>query len=79
MYSSQRQLNNGNHSLFVAGNDENAKTKTMTLLTEFGWNIDNIIDLGDITAARAMESYLILMSRLSMALKVPMFNIKVIK
>jgi hypothetical protein len=63
----------------VAGNDENAKTKTMTLLTEFGWNIDNIIDLGDITAARAMESYLILMARLSMALKVPMFNIKVIK
>jgi 8-hydroxy-5-deazaflavin:NADPH oxidoreductase len=74
-----RQLNNGDHSLFVAGNDENAKTKTMTLLTEFGWGIDNIIDIGDITAARAMESYLILMARLSMALKVPMFNIKVIK
>jgi predicted dinucleotide-binding enzyme len=74
-----RQLNNGDHSLFVAGNDENAKTKTITLLTEFGWNIDNIIDIGDITAARAMESYLILMVRLSMALKVPMHNIKVIR
>ena len=74
-----RQLNNGDHSLFVAGNDENTKTKAMTLLTEFGWGIDNIIDIGDITAARAMESYLILMARLSMALKVPMFNIKVIK
>lgn len=74
-----RQLNNGDHSLFVAGNDENAKTKTITLLTEFGWNIDNIIDIGDITSARAMESYLILMARLSMALKVPMLNIKVIK
>ncbi len=73
------QLNKGNHSLFVAGNDVNAKTKTMTLLTEFGWEIDNIIDIGDISAARAMESYLILLGRLSMALKVPMVNIKVIK
>jgi len=74
-----KQLNNGDHSLFVAGNDENAKTKTITILTEFGWNIDNIIDIGDITASRAMESYLILVVRLSMALKVPMHSIKVIK
>lgn len=74
-----KQLNNGDHSLFVAGNDENAKTKTITLLTEFGWDIDKVIDIGDITASRAMESYLILMVRLSMSLKVPMFNIKVVK
>lgn len=74
-----KQLNDGNHSLFVAGNDENAKIKTKTLLTEFGWNVDNLIDIGDITASRAMESYLILMIRLSMSLNVPMFNIKVIK
>jgi predicted dinucleotide-binding enzyme len=74
-----KQLNNGDHSLFVAGNDENAKTKTKTLLTEFGWDIDKLIDIGDITASRAMESYLILMVRLSMSLKVPMFNIKVVK
>jgi predicted dinucleotide-binding enzyme len=74
-----KQLNNGDHSIFVAGNDENAKTKTITLLTEFGWDIDKVIDIGDITASRAMESYLILMVRLSMSLKVPMHNIKVIK
>lgn len=74
-----KQLNDGDHSVFVAGNDENAKVKTKTLLTEFGWNVDNLIDIGDITASRAMESYLILMIRLSMSLNVPMFNIKVIK
>jgi predicted dinucleotide-binding enzyme len=74
-----KQLNDGDHSIFVAGNDENAKVKTKTLLTEFGWNVDNLIDIGDITASRAMESYLILMVRLSMSLNVPMFNIKVIK
>src|SRR5258708_39609050 len=30
-----RQLNNGNHSLFVSGNDKSAKTKTKALLAEF--------------------------------------------
>lgn len=73
------QLNNGDHSLFVAGNDENAKIKTKTLLTEFGWNVDNVIDIGDITASRALESYLMLMIRLSMSQNVPMFNIKLTK
>ncbi|MFH7000164.1 NADPH-dependent F420 reductase [Flavobacterium sp. FlaQc-57] len=74
-----KQLNDGDHSVFVAGNDENAKIKTKTLLTEFGWNVENLNDIGDITASRAMESYLILMIRLSMSLNVPMLNIKVIK
>jgi len=74
-----KQLNEGDHSLFVSGNDEDAKTKIKTLLTGFGWKSDNIIDLGDIAAARAMESYLILSVRLLMTLGVPVFNIKVIK
>lgn len=74
-----KQLNDGDHSVFVAGNDENAKIKTKTLLTEFGWNVENLNDIGDITASRAMESYLILMIRLSMSLNIPMLNIKVIK
>ena len=74
-----KQLNNGDHSLFVAGNDENAKTKTITILTEFGWNIENIIDIGNIKAARAMEAYLLLFVSMSMSIKVPMFNLKIIK
>jgi predicted dinucleotide-binding enzyme len=74
-----KQLNNGDHSIFVSGNDEKAKARTKTLLAEFGWKIDNVIDLGDITAARAMESYLILSVRMLMAFDVPMFNIKVIR
>jgi predicted dinucleotide-binding enzyme len=74
-----RQLNNGDHSIFISGNDAKAKTETKTLLTEFGWAINNIIDLGDITSARAMESYLILSVRMLMTFQVPVFNIKVIK
>src|SRR5258706_998908 len=74
-----KQLKNGNHSVFVSGNDESAKAKTKTLLTEFGWEIDNIIDLGDITGARAMEMYLILAVRMKMLFGESIFNIKVIK
>src|SRR6266850_7461168 len=44
-----KQLNNGDHTIFVSGNDESAKTKIKTLLTEFGWSTENIIDIGDIT------------------------------
>ncbi|HEV7621425.1 MAG TPA: NAD(P)-binding domain-containing protein [Flavisolibacter sp.] len=74
-----KQLNNGDHSIFVSGNDESAKTRTKTLLTEFGWKIENIIDIGDITGARAMEAFLILSVRLLRSFGMPAFNIKIIK
>jgi predicted dinucleotide-binding enzyme len=73
------KLKGGDHSLFMAGNDEGAKTRVKMLVTEFGWNLDNIVDLGDITAARGMEMYLMLFSRLNLSLKMRYFNIKVIK
>ena len=73
------QLNQGDHSLFVAGNDQAAKTETKAIVAEFGWKPDNMIDLGDITAARALASYLILSIRIAMATALPVFNIKVIK
>jgi len=72
------KLKGGDHSLFVAGNDEDAKARVKTLVSGFGWHLDNIIDLGDITAARGMEMYLILFSRLNMSLKTRAVNIKVI-
>src|SRR5947208_4933323 len=68
-----KQLNNGDHSIFISGNDESAKTKTKTLLTEFGWKIENIIDLGDISGARAMEGFLPLSVRLLMSFGTPVF------
>ncbi|RKT19739.1 hypothetical protein BX285_4208 [Streptomyces sp. 1114.5] len=45
----------GEHNLFVAGNDAAAKAETVALLGEFGWPAEWIIDLGDVSAARAME------------------------
>ncbi|WP_030230847.1 NADPH-dependent F420 reductase [Streptomyces sp. NRRL S-350] len=45
----------GEHNLFIAGNDAAAKAETVALLGEFGWPAEWILDLGDITAARATE------------------------
>lgn len=47
----------GTHNTFVAGNDRDAKATVRALLGEFGWPAEVIIDLGDITAARALEMY----------------------
>jgi predicted dinucleotide-binding enzyme len=44
----------GEHDLFICGNDESAKVEVTQLLREwYGWK--NILDLGDITAARGTE------------------------
>ncbi|MEE3850161.1 NAD(P)-binding domain-containing protein [Gordonia sp. LSe1-13] len=48
----------GDHTLFIAGNDEDAKNTAGQILTEFGWPADRVIDLGDITGARGTEMYM---------------------
>ncbi len=54
----------GDHDMFVAGNDQEAKVwvRETLLMDWFGWKI--VHDLGDITAARGMEMYLPLWLRL---------------
>jgi len=70
------QLADGDHHLFVSGNDADAKARVTELLLEwFGWG--NVMDLGDITTARGTEMYLPLWLRL-MAANGPAFNIKVV-
>lgn len=54
----------GRHSLFVCGNDGDAKARVASLLTDFGWPAEDVLDLGDITAARGLEMYLPLWLRL---------------
>jgi predicted dinucleotide-binding enzyme len=67
------------HTIFVAGNDENAKTwADIVLLREwFGWK--KVIDLGTIEAARGTEMYLALWVRMTTILKTPNFNVKIVK
>lgn len=64
----------GEHNLFVAGNDEAAKAETVALLGEFGWPAEWIIDLGDITGARATEMMMPLWLRVMGRLGTAEFN-----
>jgi 8-hydroxy-5-deazaflavin:NADPH oxidoreductase len=67
----------GAHTVFVSGNDADAKAKVATLLRSFGW--EDILDLGDISSARGTEMYLPLWLRLWGAVQTPMFSIKVVR
>lgn len=68
----------GQHDLFICGNDAEAKAKVHEILTAwFGWQV--LIDLGDITSARATEQILPVWVRLMTVFKTPMFNFHIIK
>jgi 8-hydroxy-5-deazaflavin:NADPH oxidoreductase len=68
----------GDHDIFVAGNDADAKARVAEILRrDFGWR--HVIDLGDITGARATEMYLPLWLRLYGALGSAEFNIHVVR
>ena len=72
-----KQLAGGDHTMFMAGNDADAKEAARTLLSGFGWS--DIVDLGDISNARATEMYLPFWARIWMATKNPMFSIKLVR
>lgn len=67
------------HHTFVAGNDEGAKTQVKALLASFGWKSDEVIDVGDLTGARAIEQYLPIWARLYGTLKTASFNVKIVR
>jgi predicted dinucleotide-binding enzyme len=69
----------GEHHLFVSGNDEQAKAQVEELLQSFGWPAERIIDLGDITGARAQELYVALWVRLLGVAGGANFNIRVMR
>ena len=66
------------HHTFLAGNDAGAKAQVKTLLSEFGWKNDEVLDLGDITNARGCESVLPIWIRIWGATKNGAFNFKVV-
>jgi 8-hydroxy-5-deazaflavin:NADPH oxidoreductase len=53
MMVNPKQLADGNHTVFISGNDAEAKAKVTELLQSFGWT--DIFELGDIASARATE------------------------
>jgi 8-hydroxy-5-deazaflavin:NADPH oxidoreductase len=69
----------GRHDIFLAGNDEEAKDTARELLIEFGWPVEDIIDLGGIRAARGTEMFMALWLGLDAALGTGNFNIRVVR
>ena len=64
-------------TMFVAGNDPEAKATAADLLRSFGWR--SILDLGGIEAARGMEMYLPLWVSLMSAQATSLFNVRVVR
>jgi 8-hydroxy-5-deazaflavin:NADPH oxidoreductase len=72
------QLNNADHTMFVAGNDEDAKAAVTGFLKDwFGWK--DVLDLGDITNARGTEMMLPVWTRIYSAIQNPNFAFKIVR
>jgi predicted dinucleotide-binding enzyme len=67
----------GNHNVFISGNNQKAKYETKSLLTEFGWSESQMIDLGGIIYARAMEMNVLLWWRMYEILGTGDFNFEI--
>jgi predicted dinucleotide-binding enzyme len=71
------QLAATDHTVFVSGDDAEAKATVTEFLRSFGWT--DIIDLGDISTARGTEMLLPIWVRLFGALQKPIFNFKIVR
>ena len=71
------QLAGSDHTVFVSGDDAEAKARVSELLRSFGWS--DIMDLGDITTARGTEMVLPIWVRLFGVLQKPIYNFKIVR
>lgn len=73
------QLADGDHNLFICGNDNDAKNEVKERLQQwFGWKSGAILDMGDIKAARGTEAILPFSMSLWGVLGTPVYNLKVV-
>lgn len=70
-------LAGGDHTVFLCGDEAAAKRTVSELLTSLGHT--DIVDLGDLSAARGTEMFLPLWLRLMQSLGTPRFQIKVVR
>jgi 8-hydroxy-5-deazaflavin:NADPH oxidoreductase len=75
-----RLVNNGDHNLFICGNNPDIKNKFMHFLVDnFHWRADRLIDLGNIEMARCTEAFVPFWVAMWQATGSPMFNFKVVQ
>lgn len=69
----------GPHHVFVGGDDPAARESVKQHLHDwFGWPLESVLDLGDLTSARATEAWLPLWLRASAALKTQQYNLRLV-
>ena len=72
-----KSVANGDHHLFIAGNDKQAKAEVIKLAKSYSWK--NIIDLGDNKSSRGLEMILPIWLNLFGVLGTANFNFKITK
>lgn len=74
-----RKVANGSHSLFLSGNDMEAKNKVKHFLVDnFHWKPDGLLDLGGIETARTVEAIVPFWVLVWRSLGTPLFNFKIV-
>jgi predicted dinucleotide-binding enzyme len=72
-------IGGGEHINYISGDDSASKEKVKSLLNQFGWKNENIIDLGDISGARATESIMPIWLRVWGVVQTGAFNFKLVR
>lgn len=72
-----RQLADGDHSVFVSGDDAAAKAQAADILRSFGWR--DIIDMGGLASARGAELILPIWLQLFGTFGTPQYNFKIVR
>ena len=73
-------VNDGNHNLFICGNDKEAKSKVKHLLAEnFYWKPELIIDMGGIESARLTEAIIPFWVGVMQIMGTSLFNYQLVK
>jgi predicted dinucleotide-binding enzyme len=72
-------IGGGDHINYMCGNDTEAKNQVKKLLIEFGWHKENIMDIGDISGARATESLIHTWLRVMGVFQSGQFNFRIIR
>ncbi|WP_284575113.1 NAD(P)-binding domain-containing protein [Streptomyces sp. 2P-4] len=70
-------IGDGDHTVFVSGDDPDAKTLVGGLLRSLGWK--DVLDLGGIRTARATEMMLRMWIDTATALGTPLFGFKIVR
>ena len=72
-----RQLADGDHSVFLSGDDAAAKAQAADILRSFGWS--DIIDMGGLASARGAEMILPIWLQLFGTFGNPQYNFKIVR